>query len=68
MNFSPFLANLQHRGIDPNSCLDELDALMGRLPTVQVAGAKLGPTDEGSSTPAALGDHSAVEKVGTQQH
>jgi hypothetical protein len=37
MNFNPFLLNLQQRGVDPNICLDELDNLMNRLPSVQPA-------------------------------
>jgi hypothetical protein len=35
MNFNRFLPSLQRRGIDPNVCLDDLESLMGRLPSVQ---------------------------------
>jgi hypothetical protein len=37
MNFNPFLPNLQQRGIDPNVCLEDLENLMDRLPSVQPA-------------------------------
>jgi hypothetical protein len=37
MNFNPFLPNLRQRGIDPNVCLDEVENLMDRLPSVQPA-------------------------------
>jgi hypothetical protein len=37
MNFNPFLLNLQQRGIDPNLCLDDVQSLMDRLPSVQPA-------------------------------
>jgi len=37
MNFNRFLPSLQQRGIDPNVCLDDLESLMGRLPSVQPA-------------------------------
>jgi hypothetical protein len=36
MNLNPFLLNLQQRGIDPNVCLDDLENLMERLPTMQL--------------------------------
>ena len=36
MNFSSFLPSLQQRGIDPNACLDDLQDLLDRLPSVQL--------------------------------
>jgi hypothetical protein len=36
-NFNPFLPNLQQRNIDPNVCLDDLDNLIDRLPSIPLA-------------------------------
>ena len=36
MNFNPFQLNLQQRGIDPNTCLDDLESLMSRVPVQQL--------------------------------
>jgi len=35
MNFNRFLPDIQKRGIDPNVCLEDLENLMDRLPSLQ---------------------------------
>jgi hypothetical protein len=49
MNFNPFLLNLQQRGIDPNLCLEDLENLMDRLPSVQPATSRRSTVDSRQS-------------------
>jgi hypothetical protein len=37
MNFSLFVPGLHPKGIDPNACLDDLQTLVDRMPSIQVA-------------------------------
>ena len=50
MNLNPFLPDLQRRGIDPNICLEDLENLVDRLASAQVAATPPSRVDSRGST------------------
>jgi hypothetical protein len=41
MNLNPFLPNLKQRGVDPNACIEALENLLDRLPSVSQLGSAM---------------------------